>query len=47
VLAVVALVSNVAATQLGQWWADPVGAIAIAVVLAREGVSAVREGAAT
>jgi divalent metal cation (Fe/Co/Zn/Cd) transporter len=47
VLAVVALVSNVAATQLGLWWADPVGAIAIAVVLAREGVSAVREGAAT
>jgi len=45
VLALVALLSNLAATQLGIWWADPIGAIAIALVLAREGLTAVREAA--
>jgi divalent metal cation (Fe/Co/Zn/Cd) transporter len=44
VLALVALVSTVLASQLGLWWADPVGAIAIALVLAREGLTSVREG---
>src|SRR5262245_20454761 len=46
VLALVALVSTVVATELGMWWADAVGAIAIALVLAREGVSSLREAAA-
>jgi divalent metal cation (Fe/Co/Zn/Cd) transporter len=46
VLALVALVSTVVATELDLWWADPIGAIAIALVLAREGVSSLREGRA-
>jgi divalent metal cation (Fe/Co/Zn/Cd) transporter len=46
VLALVALVSTALASQLGLSWADPVGAIAIALVLAREGLTSVREASA-
>jgi divalent metal cation (Fe/Co/Zn/Cd) transporter len=39
VLACVSLAGLVAAASLGIWWADPLGALLIAVVLAREGWS--------
>jgi divalent metal cation (Fe/Co/Zn/Cd) transporter len=47
VLACVSLAGVVASTLLGMWWADAVGALIIAVVLAREGWTSVRlsEGA--
>jgi divalent metal cation (Fe/Co/Zn/Cd) transporter len=46
VLAAVALVSTAAAGVFGLWWADPLGALAIAAVLGREGWSSLRESSA-
>ena len=46
VLALVALVAGQAATSLGWWWADALGSIVIAGILAREGAASLREGAA-
>ena len=40
-LAVVGLVSTVLSTAFGAWWADAVGALVIAVVVAREGWSVI------
>ena len=41
-LACVSLVGVIASTLLGLWWADAVGALIIAAVLAREGWTSVR-----
>lgn len=47
VLAGVSLASLVLATLAGVWWADAVGALVIALLLAREGFSSVRLAGAT